>query len=236
MTGPGNPGAGGSAATLPGTVAPGSQPGFLLDLARCVGCGACVLACRLENQLPAGVAWRRIVSVNLPRHGGGPTWHLSLACHHCAHPPCRDACPTGALEKGPDGVVRLHAERCMGCRYCEMACPFGAPAFDAATGIMTKCHLCHPRLDRGLAPACVAACPTGALAYLPQVSGEDGALRSGLKEAGASRGARPAPELPGFSDPAGAEPALRLQPPAGALRSRAFEALEKALARMEEGP
>lgn len=186
--------------------------GFLLDLNRCVGCGACVVACRIENKLPVGVAWRRILTLNARRAPGGPTYHFSLACHHCEDPPCARACPSGALVKGPDGIVKLREELCLGCRYCEMACPFGAPAFYTLRGVMTKCHLCSPRQDRGLEPACTQACPTGALRFAPE--------------------AETAPEpfqvptrIPGFQDPGGAGPKMMMAPPRGGLRESSFQSL-----------
>ena len=187
------------------------RAGFSLDLGRCVGCGACVLACRIENQVPAGLSWRRVLPLNLARYRGGPTYHFSLACHHCAEPPCRNACPTGALEKRPDGVVLLHSDLCVGCRYCEMACPFGAPTYDTEAGIMTKCHLCHHRLDQGREPACVAGCPTGALGFTRDVDEGE--------------------EVPGFSDPVGAGPALRLALPGGELRAARLKDLRADLRR-----
>lgn len=193
--------------------------GFLLDLGRCVGCGACVLACRIENRLPARTSWRRIVPLNLARFAGGPTYFLSLACHHCDDPPCVRGCPSGALRKRADGVVMLEADLCLGCRYCEMACPFGAPAYDADAGVMTKCHLCHERLDEGRLPACVEACPTGAL----QLGGQ------GAAEAGERR-SMPAWGAPGFVDPGGAQPALRLVAPSGEIREERFVALLSVLA------
>ncbi len=137
--------------------------GFLLDLARCVGCSACVLACRLENGWSGDAPWRRVLPLNLRRRPGGPTYFLSVACHHCERPACVSACPSGAYEKRDDGIVLHHEEKCIGCRYCEMACPFGAPRYSEEKGVMTKCHLCHHRLDGGERPACVAACPTEAL-------------------------------------------------------------------------
>ena len=200
----------------------GSRVGFRLDLARCVGCGACVLACRMENRLPPSVSWRRILQVNRPRIGGDPTYHLSVACHHCLRPPCVEACPSGALGKRPDGLVLLDAGRCVGCRYCEMACPFGAPAFDAQAGVMGKCHLCHERLAEDLAPACAAGCPTGALGFVSREGGgareDDGDMEHKVVEA--------ARELPGFRDPAGAGPSFWVVFPGGARRTRWFRELK----------
>jgi Fe-S-cluster-containing dehydrogenase component len=213
-----------------------ARPGFSLDLARCVGCGACVLGCRIENQLPAEVSWRRIIQVNRSRIGGGPTYHLSVACHHCENPPCVTACPSRALEKRPDGLVLLAANRCIGCRYCEMACPFGAPSFDPDAGVVTKCHLCHHRLEEGLTPACVAACPTGALGHAlsPDESGEPEPGMPGVPPLVPTL--VPASGTPGFGDPAGAGPGFWVAAPGGAIRSRWYSELSALLGRKKEEP
>jgi len=164
-----------------------------------------VLACRLENELPAGVTWRRILTLNESRHAGGPTYHFSVACHHCRTPACLEACPSGAYEQRPDGTVYLLTERCLGCRYCEMACPFGAPSFDAERGVMSKCHYCAPRREGEGGPACVEACPTGALTGMEGVEGEaDAGFRAWV---------------PGFFDPADCDPTLRFRAPGGSIRA-----------------
>ncbi len=194
-----------------------APPAFVLDLGRCVGCGACVLACRLENGWEAATPWRRVLPLNLRRRPGGPTYFLSVTCHHCERPACVAACPSSAYEKRPDGVVVHHQKRCIGCRYCEMACPFGAPRYSATLGVMTKCHLCTPRLERGELPACVAACPTDALR-----TNHEGLARGRGEIVRA---------VPGFADREGCLPRLRFLAPRGSRRASLMQALQEALGR-----
>jgi Fe-S-cluster-containing dehydrogenase component len=189
-----------------------SGAGFVIDLHRCVGCGACVLACRLENGWSSETPWRRVLPLNLRRHPGGPTYFLSVACHHCEEPACLKACPSAAFEKRADGIVIHHDECCLGCRYCEMACPFGAPRFDTALAVVTKCDFCRGRVDRGDLPACIAACPTEALRAL---------------EPDPPEGSRAA--IPGFVDPAGCRPSIRFQVPRSDRRAALLAAADKAL-------
>ena len=138
--------------------------GFLFDLNRCTGCGACVLACTLENQGKQEINWRQIYTFNETRHPGIPLFHLSMACNHCGSPPCVENCPAMALAKDSQtGAVTVDPERCMGCKYCTWACPYDAPRYNASRGVIEKCDFCIEQLKKGEAPACVCACPTNAL-------------------------------------------------------------------------
>jgi anaerobic dimethyl sulfoxide reductase subunit B (iron-sulfur subunit) len=149
--------------------------GFYIDVSSCSGCKACQLACKDLHGLETGRLWRRVVEVEggeWVRQGGGwaPTvfaYSISLSCMHCERPACVRACPTGALAKGPDGVVAVDDDACVGCRYCAWACPYGAPQFGALSGTMSKCDLCGDERAVGRPPACAAACPMRALDWGP---------------------------------------------------------------------
>ena len=140
--------------------------GFYVNYSGCTGCKACQIACKDKNELPVGSLWRRVVEVSggdwFPR---GEAWlttafsyFVSAACMHCALPICVEVCPTQALYQREDGIVLIDTQRCMGCRYCEMACPYKAPQFHTDQGVMTKCDFCYDLIDEGKSPACVSAC------------------------------------------------------------------------------
>lgn len=143
------------------------QWAFFVDSSGCSGCKACQVACKDRNDLGPGIRWRRVYEVaggTWRREGaawvsGVRSYHLSLACNHCEEPVCLTQCPAAAITKSADGLVLIDGDRCMGCRYCEWACPYGAPQFDPATGRMGKCTLCAEELAAGEPPACVSACP-----------------------------------------------------------------------------
>jgi len=149
------------------------QYGFYFDSSACSGCKACQIACKDKHDLNVGLLWRRVYEIT----GGewkedGNTWvpdiaayHLSISCNHCENPVCSDVCPTHAIYKRPDGIVLIDHGKCMGCRYCEWACPYSALQFDEAFGTMSKCHFCYDLIDRGEGPACVTACPMRALDF-----------------------------------------------------------------------
>ncbi len=156
--------------------------GFCLDLSACTGCKACQIACKDKHGLGPGLLWRRVVETS----GGGweqrgeawidgsYTYFVSVSCMHCQRPICVEVCPTKAMAKRENGIVAIDPVRCMGCRYCEWACPYGAPQFNAAAGVMTKCDLCRDRLDQDRDPACVAACPMRVLGVLDADGERDG--------------------------------------------------------------
>ncbi len=140
------------------------QKGFIFDVNKCTGCSACQLACTIENQVSPQIVWRQINTFNPQKYPDIPVFHHSLACNHCIDPPCMAYCPALAFSKDPvTGAVTLDDSKCIGCKYCSWACPYDAPQYNISSGVMEKCTFCAHRLDEGLAPACVAQCPTGAL-------------------------------------------------------------------------
>jgi Fe-S-cluster-containing dehydrogenase component len=140
--------------------------GFAFDASLCVGCGACSAACILENGLQAGT--RTILTWNDRALPLMRVISLSIACNHCKEPACAEGCPAKAYTVEGNGVVIHHADRCMGCGYCTWRCPYDAPKINEAKGYIEKCHLCHERAGEGINPACVTACPTGALRLAEQ--------------------------------------------------------------------
>lgn len=137
---------------------PGQQYGFAVDLDSCTGCKACVTACHSLNGLDDGESWRT-VSVQA---GGRQT--VTSACHHCLDPACLKGCPVDAYEKDPvTGIVVHLDDQCIGCQYCTLTCPWEVPVYNRARGIVRKCDMCQGRLAAGEAPACVQACPNGAI-------------------------------------------------------------------------
>lgn len=152
------------------------QLAFYVDINKCTGCKACQVACKDKSSLPVGVRWRRVF-----QYEGGEwvkqngqmvpsnvyAYAVSSACAHCEKPICMEVCPTSAITKREDGIVLINADRCIGCRYCSWACPYGAPQFNEELNVMTKCDMCHDLVDKGERPACVESCPYRAMDFGP---------------------------------------------------------------------
>ena len=141
----------------------GEQYRFGFEMSACIGCHSCEVACAEQNGLPAGTVWRRVGEIEGGNHPDTRRFHLSMSCNHCLDPACLTGCPTNAYEKLANGIVAHNAEDCIGCQYCTWNCPYSVPAFQPDRRIVTKCDLCKPRLDEGMEPACVGACPTHAI-------------------------------------------------------------------------
>lgn len=155
-----------------------NSAGMLYDATLCVGCRACQSACKKRSNLPAETDHQGLYE--MPHDLSAYTWTMiklykdqsahsfvKNQCMHCVEPACVSVCPVAALEKLPSGPVIYHGERCIGCRYCMAACPFGIPKsqWDKNLPLIQKCDFCADLQARGEEPACGAACPTGALIY-----------------------------------------------------------------------
>jgi molybdopterin-containing oxidoreductase family iron-sulfur binding subunit len=165
---------------------------MVIDLKRCYGCYACVLACKVKNHTPPNVFWARLLKGERGTYPNARRQALPVLCMQCDEPSCVDACPTGATFKRDDGIVVVDKDTCMGCKSCIMACPYGArysveewesyfpdglPVSEyeefckhaweekSGVGVATKCDFCLDEISNGGQPACVKACPANARTF-----------------------------------------------------------------------
>ncbi|HEY0880227.1 MAG TPA: hydrogenase 2 operon protein HybA [Archangium sp.] len=163
-------------------VAPKDAVGLLYDATKCIGCKACVSKCAEVNGLApdtgdSGGKWQMPEDLNcqtrniikfFPGKDGEPQSFVKQQCMHCVDPSCVAACPFNALSKnGTTGIVEWDGSKCLGCRYCEVACPYEVPKFEWAkvNPRIVKCELCAHRLADGKEPGCTEVCPTGAVIF-----------------------------------------------------------------------
>ena len=155
--------------------------GMLIDLRKCVGCGACTVACRAENGTPAGISFNKLKKYEVGKYPTAKMKSLPLPCMHCKIAPCVTVCPSRATVKNDEGIVTVDTKQCMGCRACIMACPYESRQFvwDLKTyyedqnatpfekkkyvnfekGTVAKCVFCIERIELGEKNACVHTCP-----------------------------------------------------------------------------
>mgnify|MGYP000056592575 CR=1 FL=1 len=156
-----------------------------IDLHRCIGCNTCALACKMQNNVPDGMLWNRVLTEGCDRFDSAEgvyphltRTYLPLACQHCENPACERVCPTGATYKDDKGRVEIDYDKCIGCRMCMSACPYNGvrsfnweePVFhmDYAMGskdapehqqhVVEKCTFCYHRTSQGIEPACMHLC------------------------------------------------------------------------------
>lgn len=156
-----------------------------INLKRCIGCNTCALACKMQNNVPDGMQWNRVLTEGCEMFDGVEgtypnlsRTYLPVACQHCENAACERVCPTGATYKDALGRVEIDYDKCIGCRMCMAACPYNARTFnwsdpvrstgagygdarvpERTRGVMEKCTLCKERTDDGDEPLCVRCCP-----------------------------------------------------------------------------
>ncbi|MFR7493631.1 MAG: 4Fe-4S dicluster domain-containing protein [Adlercreutzia sp.] len=141
-----------------------TQYAILTDLNRCVGCLGCSVACKVVNGVEIGSFWNKVLRIGpFPDSEGAQfpdvyTYFLPVTCQHCENPACVKVCPTGASQKLPDGTVQIDKEKCIGCQFCAMACPYGVRYLNETERVVEKCTLCEQKIAQGELPQCVAQC------------------------------------------------------------------------------
>ncbi|MEW8978903.1 MAG: 4Fe-4S dicluster domain-containing protein [Symbiobacterium sp.] len=157
--------------------------GMLIDLSKCMGCRGCQVACKQWNDLPgeetslgtdytnpqkrSAYTWTTIEFITAEVNGKTVSTFTKTGCLHCLEPACESVCIAGAIKKNPNGAVTIDHDKCIGCRYCQIGCPFGVPKYeyDQVVPRMRKCDFCFDRIEAGLEPACAATCPADAIIF-----------------------------------------------------------------------
>jgi len=162
--------------------------GMVINLQRCIGCDACTVACKAENGTGPGVFWRKVIHSEVGEYPAARYSFLPTLCNQCDDPACASVCPVGATQKQANGIVTVDADKCIGCRYCMVACPYNTRQFVTSNtqeyfpgkgltpyekamypkhqaGVVEKCNFCQDRLAQGEDPACVHQCPVIAMTF-----------------------------------------------------------------------
>ncbi len=142
----------------------GEQYRFHFDMSKCIGCHCCEVACSEQNDNPIERNWRRVGEIEGGAYPFTQRFYLSMGCNHCVDAACLRGCPVDAYTKDAlTGLVLHSADTCIGCQYCTWNCPYGVPQYNPERGVVGKCDMCYGRLAESREPACVNACPEGAI-------------------------------------------------------------------------
>lgn len=142
----------------------GEQYRFHFDMTKCIGCHCCEVACNEQNGNPPHLNWRRVGEIEGGSYPFTQRFYLSMGCNHCVDPSCLRGCPVDAYSKDAlTGIVQHSADACIGCQYCTWNCQYGVPQYNSDRGVVGKCDMCYGRLTDNREPACVNACPEGAI-------------------------------------------------------------------------
>lgn len=165
------------------------QLGIVTDLNRCVGCLACSVACKMENNVAIGSYYNKVLRIGPnPKYPGAQfpeveMYFLPLGCQHCKNPACVKVCPTGASAKRADGSVQIDKAKCIGCQLCVKACPYGVRYLNPDSNVVEKCTLCSQLTSQGKVPMCVSDC-TGRARFFGDLDDPKSLPNQKLKEAG----------------------------------------------------
>ena len=133
--------------------------GVLIDLRKCVGCHTCTVACQNENKLPFDMKWNRVLRMGpVGTYPDLKAYSIPVPCMHCKEAPCVEGCPTGASYRTKEGIVLVDENKCVGCKFCMVVCPYDARSYDAEKGVVKKCVMCVERVAQGMQPRCVETC------------------------------------------------------------------------------
>ncbi|AVX20225.1 MULTISPECIES: 4Fe-4S dicluster domain-containing protein [Carboxydocella] len=135
--------------------------GMLIDTRKCVACFSCKVGCQMQNELEPGQAFTRLEQRESGVYPDVRVENVFIQCQHCEDAPCVKVCPTTASYRRPDGVVLVDPDKCIGCKYCMVACPYQARIQDEKTGVVEKCRFCIELVEAGGEPHCVTSCITG---------------------------------------------------------------------------
>ncbi|SEN23747.1 Fe-S-cluster-containing dehydrogenase component [Mesobacillus persicus] len=132
--------------------------GMFIDTKKCVGCYACRVTCQMQNELPVEISYIHFHEQETGIFPNVRNEIIPVQCQHCEDAPCETVCPTKATYTTEDGIVLMDEDKCIGCKYCVVACPYGARTQDHHTGVINKCRFCADLVAEGKQPSCVSTC------------------------------------------------------------------------------